>query len=163
MQGLDAVTVRHNRQHLRYQPAYGGVLRSMGLYQISQMAEENADEGLSSGLVERWRPETHSFHLPHAEMTVTLQDVSCLWGMTIIGEPVTGVEYGDFRALCLELLGIPHEDLQKEKKRGEKTVVSPSCISLAKLRARFQVFPDRPDQVFACTRFNLNSIIFIFL
>ena len=119
----------------------------MGLFQLSQMREENHDEGLSSGLIERWRPETHTFHLPHAEMTVTLQDVSCLWGMTITGEPVTGVEYGDFRPLCEELLGIPHDQLQKEKKKGERFAILPSTISLMKLRAKFKDYPDHPDQV----------------
>lgn len=136
--------------HLQYQTAYAGTLRSMGLYQISQMAEEIADPGLCSGLIERWRPETHSFHLPHAEMTVTLQDISCLWGMTIVGTPVTGVEYGDFRSLCQDLLGIPHAALQKEKKRGTRTQISPGIISLAKLRSTFQEFPapsSRPTQV----------------
>lgn len=147
MQGLDATTVRHNRMSLKYQTTYGGTLRAMGLYQLSQMTEEIHDEGLSSGLIERWRPETHTFHLPHAEMTVTLQDVSCLWGMTIIGVPVTGVEYGDFRHLCIELLGYSHAELQKEKKRGEKIQISPSAISLVKLRAKFKEYPDCPDQV----------------
>ena len=136
--------------HLQYQPAYAGTLRAMGLYQLSQMAEEIADPGLCSGLIERWRPETHSFHLPHAEMTVTLQDVSCLWGMTIVGDPVTGIEYGDFRDLCQDLLGMPHAALQKEKKRGTKTQISPGIISLHKLRAAFKEFPapsSRPAQV----------------
>ena len=36
-------------------------------------------------LVDRWRPETHMFHLPCGEMTPTLQDVAYLLGLLIIG------------------------------------------------------------------------------
>src|SRR5204862_296309 len=36
------------------------------------------DRSLLTALVDRWRPETHTFHLPFGEMTVTLQDVAML-------------------------------------------------------------------------------------
>ena len=36
----------------------------------------------------RWRPETHSFHLPCGEMTVTLQDTQKFLGVRISGRPV---------------------------------------------------------------------------
>jgi hypothetical protein len=41
-------------------------------------------------MVDRWRPETHSFHLPCGEMTVTLEDVVMILGLPIRGHPVTG-------------------------------------------------------------------------
>lgn len=34
-------------------------------------------------LVDRWRPETHSFHLPCGEMTLTIQDASMILGLLI--------------------------------------------------------------------------------
>lgn len=43
---------------------------------------------LLSGLVDRWRPETHTFHLPFGEMTITLKDVSMLLGLPIHGGPL---------------------------------------------------------------------------
>ncbi|KAH0689322.1 hypothetical protein KY289_016680 [Solanum tuberosum] len=33
------------------------------------------DHALVTTMVERWRPETHCFHLPFGEVTITLQDV----------------------------------------------------------------------------------------
>jgi hypothetical protein len=41
-------------------------------------------------MVDRWRPETHSFHVPCGEMTVTLEDVGMILGLPIRGHPVTG-------------------------------------------------------------------------
>ncbi|KAK6151101.1 hypothetical protein DH2020_016033 [Rehmannia glutinosa] len=42
----------------------------------------------SKRLVERWRPETHPFHFPIGEATVTLQDVAIIWGLPIDGDAV---------------------------------------------------------------------------
>jgi hypothetical protein len=36
-----------------------------------------------TALVDRWRPETHTFHLRAGEMTSTLQDVSMILGLPI--------------------------------------------------------------------------------
>ncbi|KAK1627435.1 hypothetical protein QYE76_001750 [Lolium multiflorum] len=41
-----------------------------------------------TALVDRWRPETHTFHLRAGEMTPTLQDVSMILGLPIQGEPL---------------------------------------------------------------------------
>ena len=46
------------------------------------------DPSLITALIDRWRPETHTFHLPCGEMTPTLQDVSYLLGLPIVGEAV---------------------------------------------------------------------------
>ena len=48
----------------------------------------NMNAAAITALVDRWRPETHSFHLPVGEMTVTLQDVSMILALPIKGEPV---------------------------------------------------------------------------
>ena len=48
----------------------------------------NMNSAAITALVDRWRPETHSFHLPVGEMTVTLQDVSMITALPINGEPV---------------------------------------------------------------------------
>ena len=46
------------------------------------------DIGLISALVERWRPETNSFHFPVGEMTITLEDVFMLLGLPVRGKPI---------------------------------------------------------------------------
>ena len=51
------------------------------------------DDGrhLLSTFVERWHPETSSFHLPFGEMTVTLDDVDALFHLPIAGTFFTSV------------------------------------------------------------------------
>ena len=48
------------------------------------------DNAALTALVDRWRPETHTFHLPSGEMSITLQDVAMLFGLRIDGRAVTG-------------------------------------------------------------------------
>ncbi|XP_019066952.2 serine/threonine-protein phosphatase 7 long form homolog [Solanum lycopersicum] len=46
------------------------------------------DRALVTVMVMRWRPETHCFHLPFGEVTITLQDVQVLFGLRIDGDVV---------------------------------------------------------------------------
>ncbi|XP_052489837.1 protein MAINTENANCE OF MERISTEMS-like [Gossypium raimondii] len=69
---------------------------------------------LLSVLVEQWRPETHTFHFPCGECTVTLEDVAVQLGLPIDGSPVTGVSsFTDPAAVCYQLLGESPEDGDK--------------------------------------------------
>ncbi|XP_061340283.1 protein MAIN-LIKE 2-like isoform X1 [Gastrolobium bilobum] len=63
------------------------------------------DNPLISGLVERWRRETNTFHLNVGEMTVTLKDVALLLGLAIDGEPVIGITYTACSSVCDRYLG----------------------------------------------------------
>jgi Plant mobile domain len=58
-------------------------LHRLGLYQIAIMDDSQLDKSLMTTLVEKWRPETSIFHLPVGELTVTLEDVCCLWELPI--------------------------------------------------------------------------------
>ena len=48
------------------------------------------DKSLLTCLVDRWRPETHTFHFPWGEMAPTLQDVSYLLGLPLAGAAESG-------------------------------------------------------------------------
>jgi len=66
-------------------------LSEAGLLTIGRLAESGSvklDRSLLTALVDRWRPETHTFHLPCGEMSPTLQDVAMLLGLPISGDAV---------------------------------------------------------------------------
>lgn len=74
-----------HRMHVQYSDDMAQGLKNIGLYQIARINNCPIDPSLITALVERWRPETNTFHLPFGEMTVTLEDVSILWGLPIQG------------------------------------------------------------------------------
>ena len=70
------------------------------------MGHVKVDWPLITALVERWRPEMHTFHMPVGKMTIILQDVAILFGLLVHGHPVTGSTDIDWHALCEKLLGV---------------------------------------------------------
>ena len=55
---------------------------------VNPKSVKQNDVCLITALVERWRPETNTFHFTFGEMTVTLEDVYMLMGLPVVGEPI---------------------------------------------------------------------------
>ena len=79
------------------------IIKLVGLEGLFRAPSKEIDHGLISTLVEWWRPETQTFHLPHGEMLITLQDVEVILGLPIDGEILVGsiVGGGGFGGLCV--------------------------------------------------------------
>ncbi|KAF1893658.1 hypothetical protein Lal_00002166 [Lupinus albus] len=61
------------------------LLKLGGFSKLSSPRCLNIDPSLIIALVERWRPEIHTFHLPCGECTIALEDVSLQLGMNVNG------------------------------------------------------------------------------
>ncbi|KAL0928805.1 hypothetical protein M5K25_000728 [Dendrobium thyrsiflorum] len=71
-------------------PRFMEGLRMLGLDCVSQLQYIRMDHNLLTALVERWSPQTNSFHLPVGEMSITLQDVALILGLHIDGPALVG-------------------------------------------------------------------------
>ena len=61
--------------------------------------------------VELWQLETNIFYMPFGEMTITLDDVSTLVGIPVMGHSVnTPHRMTDARGMVVSLLGVSPRD-----------------------------------------------------
>ncbi|WCJ34836.1 Aminotransferase-like plant mobile domain family protein [Euphorbia peplus] len=106
-----AGSVAHTRG---IEPRIVPYLEQVGFYGVARLGFIQLDWQLISALVERWRPETHTFHLPEGECTITLQDVGIITGLPVDGHVVSGCASHDWGEVCLRLLGVcPPDDAVK--------------------------------------------------
>uniref|UniRef100_A0A2N9F283 Aminotransferase-like plant mobile domain-containing protein n=1 Tax=Fagus sylvatica TaxID=28930 RepID=A0A2N9F283_FAGSY len=129
----EAVLSRSNRPH----PRIVSYLQRAGFYGLYCLRFIQLDWALISAFVERWRPETHTFHLPLGEMTITLQDMEVMLGLPVDGRPVIRSTILKWPELCGELLGVipPPEKLV-------------GCrLNMTWLSETFGVLPDNADEV----------------
>ena len=125
---------------LRWDERYAPYLRRAGLLPLARVVNEGLpamDGPLLTAFVDRWHPETHTFHLPCGEMTVTLQDVAMIPGLPLEGVVVTGIVQSDgWRDMVENMIGI-RPPAPPEGVRDRKT----SGVSSAWLRANFSHCP----------------------
>ena len=98
----------------RYTP-YIEMLGLLPFIQLVSRSTPNLNAAAITALVDRWRPETHTFHLRTGEMTPTLMDVSMILALPIEGKPLCmSTDSSGWRAQMEALIGMAPEE--KEKK-----------------------------------------------
>ncbi|MFQ6647928.1 hypothetical protein Gotur_021439 [Gossypium turneri] len=87
--------------HAPPSPLVENYLREVGFWHVATVGRGcKLYPKLISALIERWRPKTHTFHLPCGECTITLEDVSLQLGLPVDGYPVTrSAQSSDWQAL----------------------------------------------------------------
>ncbi|CAN1131130.1 Serine/threonine-protein phosphatase 7 long form homolog [Linum perenne] len=82
-------TCRNSKKIVDYDPRFESILSDIGLDSLRDALKLTPDLELITALVERWRPETNTFHLYGGEATITLEDVHFITGLSVDGLPVT--------------------------------------------------------------------------
>lgn len=89
-------------------------LRISGFYGAVRLGFCHLDHHFITALVERWRPETHIFMLPHGECTIIRQDMRLIFGLSIDSNAIFGSIGQSWQLLCQDLLGmILNRDVMK--------------------------------------------------
>jgi len=73
---------------------------------VAKLRNLKVDHDLVTALVDRWRPETHTFHFPTRECTINLEDVLLQLGLCVDEPPIIGLTMLDWDEKCDTLLGI---------------------------------------------------------
>ncbi|XP_075659277.1 serine/threonine-protein phosphatase 7 long form homolog [Castanea sativa] len=96
---------RHASDEAGLDPRIMQYIDAAGLTGLFKVREMEVDHALIMALVEWWHPETHTFHLPHGEMGITLQDIEVMLGVLVDGVPITGKTDLKWNLVCRDLLG----------------------------------------------------------
>jgi hypothetical protein len=97
------------------------------------------DRPLLIAFIDRWRLETHSFHLPCGEMSVLMQDVAYILGLHLDGPAVTGmINTDNWKEMVHQFTG-HYPPNPKRRKEGEE---DPGC-ELKMVEAMLQQVPTR--------------------
>lgn len=109
------------------------IVRLLGLERLHMVPSIKLNHALITAFVERRRLETHSFDLPHGEMTITLQDVEVIMGMPIEGEAMVGFTKKTWKSVCNEMLGIQIPDENKTVLDGQRIQIKALVDRIAQL------------------------------
>ena len=81
------------------------LVNAAGLIGLFKVPDMEVDHVLIMTLVEWWCSKTHTFHLPHGEKGITLQDIEVMLGILVDGLHVTGRTDLKWNEVCRDLLG----------------------------------------------------------
>ncbi|KAE8777462.1 hypothetical protein D1007_49772 [Hordeum vulgare] len=132
----------HNpNETLVYDPRYEPYFRRMDLLQFLLNFKGTPpwlNATTLTALTDRWRLETHSFHLPLGEMGITLEDIAMITGLPIEGRALTGkVTAAGWRQRVAALVGVEPEQWTDETRKDPR----PSGVLFSWIQRHFHRCP----------------------
>ncbi|XP_028111263.1 protein MAIN-LIKE 2-like [Camellia sinensis] len=85
---------------------FKAIIEQSGLSQLARFTYRFVKKLLISNFVERWQPETNAFHTTIGEMTLTLDNVSTILGLPIVGKSVSIPDVTDHHGVTLLVYGL---------------------------------------------------------
>ncbi|KAE8776321.1 mutator protein [Hordeum vulgare] len=132
---------------MHYDERYTPYIEMTGLLPFVQLVSRstpNLNAAAVTALIDRWRPETHSFHLRTGEMTVTLQDVSMITALPIEGKPLCmSTDSEGWRHQMEALIGMSPQEPEVED--GGKKDRVPAGATFTWIAANFAHCPEDAD------------------
>ncbi|CAN1172296.1 Protein MAIN-LIKE 2 [Linum perenne] len=99
--------MRQQRSSLHWSPQYQPFLEGCRLLGVRAVLGHTPCKELVMALIERWRPETNTFHLVAGEATITLEDVEVLTGLPTTGSPlIVSLDERSVTDICQQWLGV---------------------------------------------------------
>ncbi|KAI4985247.1 hypothetical protein ZWY2020_017877 [Hordeum vulgare] len=127
----------------RYTP-YIEMIRLLPFIKLVGRSMPNLNAAAVTTLIDRWRPETHSFHLRTGEMTVTLQDISMITALPIEGKPLCmSTDSEGWRKQMEALIGMSSQEPEVEY--GGKKDRVPADAHFTWIAANFAHCPEDAD------------------
>ena len=99
------------------------IIKVLGLEGLLRTLGREIDHGLITTLVERWLPKTHTFHMPHGEVTITLQDVEVLLRLPINGEAIIGSMQKEWENVCWDFLSFLPINDERKQLNGQRILI----------------------------------------
>jgi hypothetical protein len=90
------------------------VLLATPLGRLPYIMHQHIDSALIAAFVERWQPDTNTFHMPWGEMTIMLHDVQRILGVGIDGALPDHPADGDWKLALAGLFGEPMSELRRK-------------------------------------------------
>ncbi|KAK1609688.1 hypothetical protein QYE76_033361 [Lolium multiflorum] len=133
----------HGTSDIPYDERYTEFIRPTGLMPFISLVSRGGphmNPSALTALVDRWRPETHTFHLRAGEMAPTLQDVSMILALPIQGEPPCMNTASGWRQQMANLIGMAPPAPENPKQRV------PAGASFEWIRTNFGECPIEADE-----------------
>ncbi|XP_028097911.1 protein MAIN-LIKE 2-like [Camellia sinensis] len=127
---------------------FKAIIEQSGLSQLARCTYRFVNKLLTSSFVERWQPETNTFHMTIGEMTLTLDDVGNILSLPIVGRLVSVPNVTDYHGVTLLVFGLGITELVAHE---EISTTGVNSVRLEWLRSQFVGITDSdPNEVIQC-------------